>query len=118
DKGVARAAVRIRFETRPSESPGAIDEELAGQGEQVYPIPKGRKKVDQRPLFSRLALRVAGDLIDGFAAREKLRTAPVSAIHAALRADGGELQEQAIRIAGERKLRDEVPVLLELLDNP
>jgi hypothetical protein len=118
DKGVARAAVRIRFETRPSDAPGAIDEELAGQGEQVYPIPKGRKKVDQRPLFSRLALRVAGDLIDGFAAREKLRTAPVSAIQVALRADGGELQEQAIRIAGERKLRDEVPVLLELLDNP
>jgi HEAT repeats len=141
DKGVARAAVRIRFDTRPSDAPGAIEEELAGQGEQVYPIAKtraaaargkpgaanaksagsgesGAVNVDKRALFSRLVLRVAGDLIDGFAARERLRTASVPAIHVALRGDGGELQEQAIRIAGERKLRDEVPVLLELLDNP
>jgi hypothetical protein len=63
-------------------------------------------------------MRVAGDLVDGFAARERLATASPAAIHAALRADGGELQEQAIRVAGERKLRDEVPALLDLLDNP
>jgi HEAT repeat protein len=73
---------------------------------------------EKRALFERLALRVAGDLIDSFAAREKLATAPESAIRAALRGDGGELQEQAIRIAGERKLRDEVPALLDLLENP
>jgi HEAT repeat protein len=139
DKGVARAAVRLRFDTRPSDAPGAIEEDLAGEGEQVYPIrgKPGAAKVrgakgragsessspapgaqEKRELFARLALRVAGDLIDGFASREKLATAPESAIHAALRADGGELQEQAIRVAGERKLRDEVPALLDLLDNP
>jgi hypothetical protein len=144
DKGVARAAVRLRFDTRPSDAPGAIEEDLAGEGEQVYPIhgrpaaPKGSRTPsrgakaraagaagaaspsadEKRALFARLALRVAGDLIDGFAAREKLAAAPESAIHAALRADGGELQEQAIRVAGERKLRDEVPALLDLLDNP
>ncbi len=146
DKGVARAAVRLRFDTRPSEAPGAIEDDLAGEGEQVYPIhaasvpaqapsakarrtkahpaaggvpPSGEPGADEkRALFAHLALRVAGDLIDGFAAREKLATAPAAAIHAALRADGGELQEQAIRVAGERKLRDEVPALLELLDNP
>jgi hypothetical protein len=138
DKGVARAAVRLRFDTRPSDAPGAIEEDLAGEGEQVYPIhgkraakargakahptvenaPPAPGLEEKRALFARLALRVAGDLIDGFAAREKLATAPESAIRAALRADGGELQEQAIRIAGERKLRDEVPALLDLLDNP
>ena len=139
DKGVARAAIRLRFDTRPSDAPGAIDEDLAGEGEQVYPIhagkagPRARSAKarpaaggapssptadEKRALFERLALRVAGDLIDGFAAREKLATAPESAIRAALRADGGELQEQAIRIAGERKLRDEVPALLDLLENP
>jgi len=139
DKGVARAAVRLRFDTRPSDAPGAIDEDLAGEGEQVYPIharpgtPKARgakahpaaraaqaspSADEKRALFERLALRVAGDLIDNFAAREKLSAAPESAIRAALRADGGELQEQAIRIAGERKLHDEVPALLDLLDNP
>ena len=158
DKGVARAAVRIRFDTRPSDAPGALDEELAGEGEQIYPIPAGvglakvgtksgaragareglakarlaraRSSASadagveasagdaKRALFTRLVARVAGDLVDGLAAREKLRTAAAPAIHAALRADAGDLQEQAIRIAGERKLRDEVPTLLELLDNP
>jgi hypothetical protein len=150
DKGVARAAVRLRFDTRPSDAPGAIEEDLAGEGEQVYPIHAGRAGAkatgpkasrttarggkerpaaagtptpaptadEKRALFERLALRVAGDLIDSFAAREKLATAPEPAIRAALRADGGELQEQAIRIAGERKLRDEVPALLDLLENP
>ena len=123
DKGVARAAVRLKLDTRPSDAPGAIDEELAGQGEQLYPIRHRRGEAaarpdDKRALFSKLVLRVAGDLIDGFAAREKLRNGSASAIHAALRQDGGDLQEQAIHIAGERKLRDEVPVLLELLDNP
>jgi hypothetical protein len=150
DKGVARAAVRLRFDTRPSDAPGAIEEDLAGEGEQVYPIHAGKAALkagspkasrttergakarpaaggasppspsadEKRALFERLALRVAGDLIDSFAAREKLATAPESAIRAALRADGGELQEQAIRIAGERKLRDEVPALLDLLENP
>ena len=138
DKGVARTAVRLRFDTRPSDAPGAIEEDLAGEGEQIYPIhskpavkargakthpavqnaPAAPGAEQKRELFARLVLRVAGDLVDGFAAREKLATAPESAVHAALRADGGELQEQAIRIAGERKLRDEVPALLELLENP
>jgi hypothetical protein len=144
DKGVARAAVRLRFDTRPSDAPGAIEEDLVGEGEQVYPIharpeaakargmkargakapaaaggaPSSPSADDKRALFERLTLRVAGDLIDSFAAREKLATAPESAIRAALRADGGDLQEQAIRVAGERKLRDEVPALLDLLENP
>jgi hypothetical protein len=139
NKGVARAAVRLRFDTRPSDAPGAIEEDLVAEGEQVYAIhtkpaaPKAHggkahaspsaaaetpSAEEKRALFARLALRVAGDLIDGFAARQRLATAPEPAIHAALRADGGELQEQAIRVAGERKMRDEVPALLVLLDNP
>src|SRR5262249_35831585 len=108
DKGVARAAVRLRLDTRPSEAPGAIDEDRAGEGEQVYPIHGGKAAAkasrtpargakarpaasgapssptadEKRALFERLAMRVAGDLIDGFAAREKLATAPESAIRA------------------------------------
>ena len=143
DKGIARVAIRLKLDTRPSEVPGAIEEDLAGQGEQIYPIafdarvkaqskakpkPKARPRPlpeptpqaheAKRALFARLVLRVAGDLIDGFAAREKLRSGSADVIHAALRQDGGDLQEQAIRVAGERKLRDEVPALLALLDNP
>jgi hypothetical protein len=133
DRGVARATVHLKLDTRPSDAPGAIEEDLAGEGEQVYPIvtprrrPKGAKgpataasptAEEKRALFAKLVERVASDLIDGFTARERLRTANPAAIHAALRSDGGDLQEPAIRIAGERKLRDEVPILLELLDNP
>jgi len=131
DKGVARAMVRLWLDTRPSDAPGAIEETLAGAGEQVYPISRKPSTKKQRAgavlapladakraLFAKLAQRVASDLVDGFVAREKLRTAPASAIATALRADGGDLQEQAIRIAGERRLRDQVPVLLDLLENP
>jgi hypothetical protein len=138
DKGVARATVRLRLDTRPSDVPGALDEDLAGEGEQIYPIRSaasakrggaaGDKRrgalgaspsaAEKRALFAKLVSRVGGDLLDGFIARERLRTATAETIHAALRADGGDLQEQAIRIAGERKLGDEVPVLLELLEHP
>lgn len=130
DKGVARASVRLWLDTRPSDAPGAIEETLAAEGEQIYPIRRppvakrgragsgGLPEAEKRALFAKLVDRVAVDLLDGFLAREKLRTAPEPAVRAALRADGGDLQEAAIRIAGERRLRDEVPVLLELLDNP
>jgi hypothetical protein len=133
DKGVARAVVRLWLDTRPSDAPGAIEETLAGEGEQIYPIVRSgpRKRgakagpaavvsplgEARRALFAKLVQRVATDLVDGFVAREKLRTAPAASIATALRADGGDLQEQAIRIAGERRLRDQVPALLELLDN-
>ena len=129
DKGVARASVRLWLDTRPSDAPGAIEETLAAEGEQIYPIRRspgakrdhpgsgGLPEAEKRALFAKLVDRVAVDLVDGFLAREKLRTAPEPAIHAALRADGGDLQEAAIRVAGERQLREEVPALLELLEN-
>ena len=39
-------------------------------------------------------------------------------VHAALAADGGELREEAIRVAGQRQLRQEIPQLLKLLNDP
>jgi HEAT repeat protein len=62
-------------------------------------------------------LRIAADLIDGFAARRRLHDGPPAAVHAALMGDGGELREEAIHAAAERKLSDEGPVLLKLLDD-
>src|SRR6185369_2118208 len=115
---VARASVHLRLETRPSpEVP--VDEDLRGQGERVYPIPKrAAAPLDRDAVFTRLVISVAGDLIDGWAARGKLRDAPPAAVQAAIRADGGELREEAMRIAGERKLRDAVPALIDLLEDP
>jgi hypothetical protein len=134
-KGVARVALRLRLETRPSDAPGAIDENLQAQAEQLYPVtptaprrtarggrarpaPDAAQEAPNQALFDQLVIRVANDLIDGFAARLKLRRGAPAAIHAALVGDGGELKEEAIRVAGQRKLRDEVPTLLTLLNHP
>ena len=59
--------------------------------------------------------RVVRDLVEGVAARRRLQEGSPGAVHAALVADGGELREEAIRVVGERQLRDEVPTLLKLL---
>jgi hypothetical protein len=118
-KALARAVVRLQLDTRPSDAPGAIEEQLQGQGEQTYVVPKGSARdavaALRREVFSKLVQRIAGDLLEGVIARRKLESAPPEAIHAALTADAGELREEAIRMTGQRQLRGEVPRLLELL---
>ncbi|MEA2700920.1 MAG: hypothetical protein QOI66_5191 [Myxococcales bacterium] len=118
-KALARAVVRLQLDTRPSDAPGAIAEQLQGQGEQTYAVPKGAARdavaALRRDVFTKLVQRIAGDLLEGVIARRKLESAPPETIHAALTADAGELREEAIRMAGQRQLRGEVPRLLELL---
>jgi hypothetical protein len=127
--GEARAQVALALLGRelPDAGPGSTlspDDlfALQGQGSKRYAIPVGRKKdpgpVDRGPMFEDLVLRIAGDLIDGYAARRQLTRGPPSAVHAALQADGGELRTEAIRAVGERKLHDEAPALLKLLGDP
>jgi hypothetical protein len=118
-KALARAVVRLQLDTRPSDAPGAIEEQLQGQGEQTYAVPKGAARdavvALRRDVFTRLVQRIAGDLLEGVIARRKLESAPPATIHAALTADAGELREEAIRLVGQRQLRGEAPRLLELL---
>jgi HEAT repeat protein len=71
-----------------------------------------------QPALAPLILRVAGDLLDGYVARRRLRDGTPTEIHTALMADGGELREEAIRTVGERKLHEEAPTLLKLLEDP
>ena len=124
EKGVARARVLMRLETRPAGTPGAITESLDGAGEQLYdvapPAKAGRKPVPapKESLYEGLIQRVAGDLIDGFVARRRLREASADALHAALSDDGGELRIEAIRAVGARHVSSEAPRLLALLDDP
>jgi hypothetical protein len=122
DKGLARARVGLRLDTRPSDAPGAIEEQFEGQGEQPFSVPRhGRPEAprpDRSALYEQLVLKVAHDLVDGFAARRKLREGPPEAVHAALLSDAGELREEAIHTAGQRQLRQEVPVLLKMLSDP
>jgi hypothetical protein len=114
-KGLARARVRVRLETRPSDAPGGIDEQLEGQGEQPYAARHGAPGAAP---FRGLVSRVMVDLVSGFVARRRLRDGPPETVHAALTADGGELREEAIHVAGQRQLRQEVPALLKLLNDP
>jgi hypothetical protein len=125
-KGEAHAQVRIRVDTRPSDAPGAVAFDVEGQGVEPYAVPpapapaKGRgapaAQPDRKtPSLTALVTRITSDLIAGVGARRRLQEGSPSALHAALVADGGELREEAIRIVGERQIREEVPTLLKLL---
>ena len=118
-KGEARAQVRLRIDTRPSEAPGALAFDLQGQGVEPYAVAvkkaRGTEAPAPRPSLSALVVRITRDLVEGVATRRRLQDGSPTALHAALVADGGELREEAIRIVGERGLRDEVPTLLKLL---
>jgi hypothetical protein len=125
-KGEARAQVRLRVDTRPSDAPGAVAFDLEGQGSEPYavaPPPSAKGKLapaaaqpePKLPSLTALVTRITGDLIESVASRRRLQEGSPGALHAALVADGGELREEAIRIVGERQLRDEVPTLLTLL---
>jgi hypothetical protein len=121
EKGEARAQVRVRSETRPSDAPGAVDFDVEGQGVEPYAVPprKGKSAAPtdaaRIPSLTALVLRIAHDLVEGVATRRRLQEGSPSAVHAALVGDAGDLREEAIRIIGERQLRDEVPTLLKLL---
>jgi hypothetical protein len=130
--GEARARVWLSVTCKPAEAPGAFSVALDGAGSQRYPTrPSSPGRAAGRRVArdagappapgaveTAVVLQVAGDLIDGFAARRHLHDGPAAAVHAALVGDGGELREEAIRAVAERKLRDESPALLKLLDDP
>jgi len=117
-KAEARARVRLHVDTRPSNAPGAVAMDLEGQGMESRPPRKHARGEDPaaQPLGP-LAVRVAKDLLNAFVAKRRLYDGPPAGVHAALMADGGELREEAIRVVGERQLRDEAPTLLKLLND-
>ncbi len=122
--GEARTEVQLRLDDGRGEADDSVSFKLAGRGSARYPIPPRSRNSPPAPsstrasLFQDLVLRIAGDLIDGYVARRQIQEGPPSAVHAALEADGGELREEAIRVVGARKLRDEAPILLKLLGDP
>ena len=125
--GEARARVALIIESRPPDAPGAFAVTLDGAGSQRYTARTKRGGnggagtggvATAAAAETALAIRIAGDLVDGFVARRRLHDGPPSAVHAALAADGGELRDEAIHAAGERRLHEEAPRLLKLLDDP
>jgi hypothetical protein len=113
-KGVLRAAVGLQLASRPSDAPGAMNEELSAASEQPYEV---GPEVDRHAMGQRLLERTTGDLINGYVARLGLGIAPPERVHAAIAGDAGVLREEAIRIAGARGLKGEVPTLLPLLQH-
>jgi len=114
-KGLCRAGVNLAISTRPSDAPGAINDEISATGEERFEVVPG---VDVGGIAARLADRTASDLLAAFVRRTRLRGASAVEIHDALTGDGGAaLHEEAIRVVGERRLAGEAPTLLDLLDD-
>jgi hypothetical protein len=111
DKGKVQTSIALRLDTRPSDAPGALNEELAGSGEAEF---SARAGTPRRAVVQSTTERTLGDLLDGFLARERLRIAAPAELHALIR-QPGPLREDAVRQIGSRRLRGEVPYLLELL---
>jgi hypothetical protein len=116
DKAAARAAVRLRIDTRPSEVAAPHwNEDVQAGSETQYQVATAP---DKQELFNKLVNRTIDDLLAAYLARQKLWAGPPTALRQTLRADAGELQIEAIRVVGERKLTSEADTLLKLLDHP
>jgi hypothetical protein len=118
DKGAARAAVRLRIDTRPSDvADRRFNEDVQAGSESQYAIDPKTGGPDRQALFTKLVSRTVQDLLAGYLARQKLWTGDPASVRPLLTADAGELTLEAIRAVGERKLTSETPALLKLLEN-
>jgi len=117
DKGAARAAVRLRIDTRPSDvADRRFNEDVQAGSENQYVV-DAKGGPDKQALFSKLVSRTIQDLLNGYVARQQLWTGDPASVRPLLTADAGELTLEAIRAVGERRLTSEVPTLLKLLDH-
>jgi hypothetical protein len=116
-KAAARAAVRMRIDTRPSEIAAAHwNEDVQAGAETIY---KPASKPDKGDLFQRLVARTVTDLLQGYLVRQRLWTGDETAARAAIKsADAGELRLEAVHVVAERKMAGAVPELLVLLEDP
>jgi HEAT repeats len=116
DKAAARAVVRLRIDTRPSEvSAPHWNEDVQAGAETLY---NPTEKADKAALFQKLVSRTVSDLLAGYVARQRLWLGDGAAARATIKADAGELRLEALRVVGERKLSGAVPDLLALLEDP
>jgi hypothetical protein len=116
DKAAARAVVRLRLDTRPSDvAAGHWNEDVQAGAETIY---KPSSKPDKADLFQRLVARTINDLLDAYLARQRLWTGSEGVAKAAIKADAGELRLEAVRMVGERKMKGAADELLALLDDP
>lgn len=107
--------VRLKIEIRPQESAARrYADDLAAVGQ----VPLDQTSSGDLPrVFERLSERTLQDLLQGYVARKKLWQADESETAKALASADNDLRLEAIRVAGVRKMRGQLPSILGLLSD-
>jgi hypothetical protein len=109
--GTMRAMVSERLD--PVDAPIGTDGfEESALGEHNY---DKKTRGDAKAAWQAHVVRTATDVARGLGAQVRLASGPVPAILAALLSTDDTLREEAMRLAGERKLSAAVPTLIKLL---
>lgn len=115
-KGLARALVRLKVAVKPSRLADPYwAEDVEAQGE--IPYDTAPESAPPARAFTTLVSRMMTEMLDEYIARQQLRRAEDSVLLAALKERQSAHLEDALRIAGRRKLQAAVPALLELLND-
>jgi len=107
--------IRLKIEMHPATAAtNRYAESTAAVGQ--APLAKGATS-DLVAAFQRLAERTTEDLLRGYTARQKLWSAAEGEIAKGLSSDDGDVRLEAIRIAGARKLKGQLPAVIRLLSD-
>lgn len=113
-KALARAVAKLQVTVKPAKHADPYwAENVEAAGEMQYAV--DQDKALSQKAFSSLVTRLTGDLLRDYIARQKLRTVLETEILKLMSQEDGALREEAIRQAGQRKLKSTVDPLLALL---
>jgi hypothetical protein len=114
-KALARVVAKLKVGIKPAKNADPYwGEDVEASGEMPYAIDAEGKPSQKAFVF--LVSKLSTDLLSDYVARQKLRTAPEEEIIGRMKSDGDmSLRDEAIRLAGERKLAKAVAPLLSLL---
>jgi hypothetical protein len=117
DSDDAQVGIRVRLKIDVHPSTGAA----ARYAEDTAAV--GQAPLDDTPTsalvaaFERLAERSTEDLLRGYVSRQKLWTVDEAQLARALSSEDTEVRLEAVRIAGVRKLKGQLPTLIGLLSD-
>jgi hypothetical protein len=112
DKGVLRVLVDLRLQPLGEKGDNLLSYEQTAVAEREWdPKAPGELKT----LAQAHAQRAIEDVVKGVGARLKLARGDTAALKAAIEGKDADLKLEAMRVAGERKLKDLVPQVIPLL---
>ena len=107
--------LRLRMTVRPEDTaPARFNDDLVAVGQ--APVEALDADATQTTV-QRLAERTAEDLLQLYGARQRLWVGDGHAVASALAASDSDLRVEAIRVVAARQLREQVPKLVQLLDD-